>query len=381
MINDYKEVKECIYKDERFSVRDNGAIMRHPRAGKRIRWDDGVWTFGIKDSKTGYMMLGRHRVHIIVANAFHGVRDSKIYIVDHIDTNRCNNRAENLRWFTRLENILNNEITRNKIIYLCGSIEAFIENPKILQERIQLNDKTFGWMRTVTKNEAATAYENVKKYWTEQAINPKPLSGGVMNDNIYKTQDTTPRTQPYTINSNNHQNNKSNDDNNLISFEEWEKLATSSTKEQKEIDTTQYLDGYPLVQAKSPAIAWQKKWRTPTDFFCCPSEIGENTIEEYFNRLIIGSNYNSTLFSIDNEPSIQKVVDKAYLDDNNSIIVFSTNEKEFLKPFALSKIYIVDNKIIHESIKTYFSEDGARKDFTIYQGLEWDGGDTFDDYC
>ena len=37
--------------------------------------------------------------------------------IDHIDTNRCNNRKENLRWFTKLENALNNEITRNKIIY------------------------------------------------------------------------------------------------------------------------------------------------------------------------------------------------------------------------------------------------------------------------
>ena len=136
MINDYKEVKECTYKGELYYVRDNGAIMRHSRAGKKVRWDDGQWTFGIKH-KTGYMMLGLHRVHIIVATAFHGARDSKIYVVDHIDTNRCNNRADNLRWFTRLENILNNEITRNKITYLCGSIEEFIKNPKILQERIQ----------------------------------------------------------------------------------------------------------------------------------------------------------------------------------------------------------------------------------------------------
>ena len=52
-----------------------------------------------------------------------------------------------------------------------------------------------------------------------------------------------------------------------------------------------------------------------------------------------------------------------------------------IKPYALSKIYISDDKIIHESIGTFFSEDGARKRFTLAQGLEWTGGDSIDDYC
>ena len=45
-IDDFNEVKDFIYKDEHYSVRDNGAFMRHPREGKRIRKDDNVWTFG-----------------------------------------------------------------------------------------------------------------------------------------------------------------------------------------------------------------------------------------------------------------------------------------------------------------------------------------------
>lgn len=197
MINDYKEIKECVYKDEHYSVRDNGEIFRHKREGCKVRIDDEKWTFGMKNSKTGYMMLGQHRVHIIVATAFLGARDSKVYVVDHKDTNRCNNRVENLRWFTKLENALNNEITRNKIIYICGSIEAFIENPNILREKLnQVKEPSLEWMRTVTTEEAAAAYENLKQYWAEQAKNPKPLVGGKMNDNVYRKQETITPPQP-----------------------------------------------------------------------------------------------------------------------------------------------------------------------------------------
>lgn len=189
MINDYNEVRECVYKDESYSVRDNGAVMRNLREGKKPRKDDGVWTFGIKNSQNGYMYIGTHRVHIIVATAFLGARDSKVYVVDHIDTNRCNNRIENLHWFTRLENAINNPITRNKIIYICGSLEAFIENPGILRERLQhVKETSLNWMRTVTKEEAKTAYENVKKFWEEMAKNPRPLAGGQMNDSVYSKQ-------------------------------------------------------------------------------------------------------------------------------------------------------------------------------------------------
>ena len=58
------------------------------------------------------------------------IRDSD-YVVDHIDTNRRNNRAENLRWVTRLDNILLNPITCARIVQAFGSLEAFFENPKM----------------------------------------------------------------------------------------------------------------------------------------------------------------------------------------------------------------------------------------------------------
>lgn len=390
MINDYKDIKECIYKEEHYSVRDNGAVMRHLRDGKKPRRDDGVWTFGVKNPQNGYMMLGQHRVHIIVATAFLGARDSKVYVVDHIDTNRCNNRVENLRWFTRLENALNNEITRNKISYICGSIEAFIENPSILRERL-IGEPSLEWMRTVTREEATTAYNNIKLYWEEQTANPKPLAGGKMSEMIFSERIPEIRTsslhqvsKPKIDNSNNDQYNSQGN----VSSEEWERMTRSLRKPYKELEQVSKekervsIESFEpeLVQAKSPSVAWQKRWKTPTDFLCCPSEVSNNTITEYFNNLIIGCNYNSTLYYGNDKPDFQKIVDKAYIDDNNSILVFSVNEGG-IKPYALSKIYIYDDKIIHESIGTFFAEDGARKRFTLAQGLEWTGGDSIDDYC
>lgn len=56
-IDDYKVEVSCEYKGETYSVRDNGAIMRHPKKGGRTRALDGKWTFGKKDESNGYMFF------------------------------------------------------------------------------------------------------------------------------------------------------------------------------------------------------------------------------------------------------------------------------------------------------------------------------------
>lgn len=97
LLNEFNKEVECIYKIEKYSVRDNGSVLRHKRSSGPVRKNDEQWTFGKVNKNNGY-------------------------IVDHIDTNRQNNRVDNLRWVTKLENALNNPITRNKIILSCGSI-------------------------------------------------------------------------------------------------------------------------------------------------------------------------------------------------------------------------------------------------------------------
>ena len=88
----------CEYKGRRYYVRDNGAIYRQCKEdGVKRKWDE-EWTFGKFDPNTGYMLIGQERVHRIVCTAYHGEPVGEKIIVDHIDTNRCNNRPDNLRW-------------------------------------------------------------------------------------------------------------------------------------------------------------------------------------------------------------------------------------------------------------------------------------------
>ena len=133
---DFSQELECAYEGELFSVRDNGAILKHPKMGKQPRPTDNQWTFGKLNSKKGYLEFATFHVHRIVATAFHGEPPTKEHVVDHIDTNRQNNRPENLRWLTRLENILNNPITIKRIeSALNCSIEEFLADPSKFRDK------------------------------------------------------------------------------------------------------------------------------------------------------------------------------------------------------------------------------------------------------
>ncbi len=180
MLDDFEKEVECTYKGETYSVRDNGAVLRHPRIGNKPRPTDNVWTFGKYNAKTGYAEIAGERVHRIVATAFHGAAPTPQHVVDHIDTNRRNNRPENLRWITKLENILLNPITAKKIILACGSIEEFLKDPSKLRQSYV--DRDFEWMRAVNKEEAAISLERLLSW----AKSDNPSSGGSLGEWIYR---------------------------------------------------------------------------------------------------------------------------------------------------------------------------------------------------
>lgn len=188
---EYSREVECEYKGEKYKVRDNGAILRMAREGKPKRPKDETWTFGDKIVH-GYAQFCGIRVHRIVATAFCGNPPTDQHVVDHIDTNRQNNRPENLRWLTRLENILLNPFTKSKIEFLCGSIESFLEDPSLLNGH-ENEDKSFSWMRAVSKEEAQNTLRNWQKFLSKPRFeiksNTNPIEEWIFKQNhSYETK-------------------------------------------------------------------------------------------------------------------------------------------------------------------------------------------------
>lgn len=338
VLNNYQREIECNYKGENYLVRDNGSILRKSRPGKKIRKDDDVWTFG-KIGVGYYMHIGDARVHRIVATAFHGNAPSDQHIVDHIDTNRQNNRPENLRWVTKLENALNNPITRKRIIAICGSVEAFLENPSLLgSSKIE---KNFSWMKTVTPEEAKISLERLKEWANSDAV----PSGGKLGPWIYE------KPKPYFKQSNKDSQNVYNENN---------KTAPQ------------------IVDSLTPG-AKQKvdRWRTPTEFLCVPKDKQEKTLEAYLKNLTSGAIFSKNRYG-------ESIVDKASFNkDKTAVIVKTYNHSgEDVKKGGFNlKITFENGCFIHETIGSYFTKEGAEKYFKLSIGEEWTGGDVFDDFC
>src|ERR1043165_35267 len=179
LLETYIDVQECQYKKEQYSVRDNGTVLRHTPINKRPRPSDNNWTFGKLNCKTGYLEIASVRIHRIIATAFHGEPPTKEHVVDHIDTNKQNNRPDNLRWVTRLENILLNPITARRIELVCGSVEAFLADPSKFRDKFQ-NPK-HEWMCAVSIQEAQASKERLLAW----AKSDKVLQGGSLDEWIY----------------------------------------------------------------------------------------------------------------------------------------------------------------------------------------------------
>lgn len=326
-IDDYSRDAECIYKEERYSVRDNGAVFKHPRKGKRARPTDNQWTFGKPNDKTGYMEIASVRIHRIVASAFHGEPPTKEHVVDHIDTNKRNNRPENLRWVTRLENVLLNPITAKRIAYVCGSVEAFLADPA--KYRDQFSEPYEKWMQTVTTEEAEISLGRMLAW----AKSDRPSSGNG-------------------------------------SLDIW--IFSRNTMQNNPTETIP--DGPDYILSLTPGAA-QRGWRTPSEFPNIPQDVGDNPLAAYADNMKEGA-----IFSL-NQYGASLVIDSGFSEDRESLYVMTeASDEGAVKRYALGKVTYEDGLFIHTG-HTYFTKEGAEKQLTLAQGLEWTGGDSIDDYC
>jgi len=273
------------------------------------------------------LLIGSEAIHRIVATAFKGEPPTSRHIVDHIDTNRQNNRPENLRWQTKLENALNNPITRHKIEFLCGT-EAFLKDPSILRNYVN-EDPNFEWMRTVTPEEAQISWQRLIN-WTEKEKGNNSCKGGSLGEWIF-----------------------------------IENHNSSSSHENS---------GYVVSQTPN---AIQKNWKTPCEFPCCPQEHTKESLIVYADNL-----KNSSVFCRNEVNS--SLVSKSALSEDRQLLFVLTESSEgenAVKPWAVAKISYENGLFVHTSLQSYFTQEGAEKQYFLAQGLEWNGGDSIDDYC
>lgn len=331
-VSDFTRELECIYACERYSVRDNGAVFRHPREDGRSRPADALWTFGKTNARNPYLSVAAVPVHRIVATAFHGDPPTQKHVVDHIDTNCRNNRPENLRWVTRLESVILNPITAKRIAFHCGSLEAFLADPSSLRQGSL--GSSFDWMRTVSAEEGRRTRENLEAW----AKIDSPSSGGSLGEWVFNRPLRERSAKPRVVD-----------------------LQGESPP--------------PLVVALTAGAA-QRNWSTPSEFPSCPQSAGEEPIAAYAERLKTGEIFARSRFS---ESSILKI---AVSDEGKSLwALCAMRDETGLKPWSLAQVTYEDGLYVHESHGAFFTEEGAEKRFTLAQGLEWTGGDSIDDYA
>lgn len=93
------------------------SLGRIRRAGATARFKPSNKMLNSKPGPSGYRAVALHAdgkqltttVHAVVCEAFHGPRPSPDHQAAHYDGVRTNNRADNLRWATRAENMADQE--------------------------------------------------------------------------------------------------------------------------------------------------------------------------------------------------------------------------------------------------------------------------------
>lgn len=78
------------------------------------------------------------KIHQLVALAFLGERPDGL-VIDHIDRNKTNNRADNLRYVTQKENVRN----KDKLFY-------FADDPELCKERARERAREWNRRKTVS---------------------------------------------------------------------------------------------------------------------------------------------------------------------------------------------------------------------------------------
>jgi hypothetical protein len=106
-----------------------------------------------------------------------------------------------------------------------------------------------------------------------------------------------------------------------------------------------------------------------------PQSGQEKTLEAYFQSLKEDAVFAVSRFGR------TTVVKAALGSEGAALFVLGELGEGAVKPWSLAKVTHEGGKFVHESCGTFFAFEGAEKQFTLIQGLPWEGGDSIDDYC
>ena len=141
-------------------------IERHPRLNVWVREDGCVylpqsgkhpahWTYGCKDNR-GYLVATingkRHYVHRLIAEVFIPNPENKVQ-VDHKNRAKNDNRIENLRWATSIENQRNTS-KNDRVDSRCGT-HRYEDEKQFYKEKDARRRKT---RRNVRFSDGKTRY-------------------------------------------------------------------------------------------------------------------------------------------------------------------------------------------------------------------------------
>ncbi len=321
-IDNFKKETTCIYKDEQYSVRDNGAVLRHSRETGRKRKDDDIWTFGTSVDDKGFYSFGNAKVQQIVATAFLGNPPNSQYVVFHKNYNKQDNKIENLAWVTKFEyHILQPQVqSQLRIVTGENKIEKILSNFEQYKAFLPQN---LSWMRSVSQEDADKC---LQKYI----------------DLKFSTKE----------------------EKKLLN---WNSIENRNRIKEISSELRPSLTPYAVVKGNM----------IPSYFLCCPKTITENPLQAYFENLKTGNTYYL------NKHYSTIVLEAAFYVEKQKIIVKceSGDGEKAIKPWSVSTITFENGVYLHTLYKTCFEKKSADKYFIILQDKEWTGGDVFDDFC
>jgi len=215
--------------------------------------------------------------------------------------------------------VLKNPYTRKKVEYLCGSIEAFLDDPSLLRD--VSGNPNFEWMRAVTPEEAKQCKARMD-IWagSTSAQQAKPQT----QDRLRKSQSQLNPLQP---------------------IQKW----------QAGLGREPGLDF-----AMTPRSA-QYMWSTEIHFPRCPINIGTDPLDDYVQNTSTGD---ILAYSDDPEICPKLTVNRVeYLKDKNSILILCNRAGE---RWTIVGIAVSDGWLphfIHFNLGNYSSEVEANDAF------------------